>query len=182
MVAHDGAGPVDQAAAVAGEQPRPRATWRSPHGSTRFGRPVAPARLSGGIVEDEPECVTAARSHGAEPVPHGRGREAPPRANRSVTRGEDDGVATRYRHRGCARLRTWPLLHDDELAARVVVAGTVEPDDDLEWEDEVAVEIAVQCVPVAGVVAEEQRGWSFIVMAGRAILCCKGTGSSRLTP
>ena len=50
-----------------------------------------------------------------------------------------------------------PLLDDDELAAGVVDTGLVEADDDLEGEHEVAVEVAVQGVPVARPVAQDER-------------------------
>ena len=51
-----------------------------------------------------------------------------------------------------------PLLDHDELAALVVRPRLVEPDHHLQREHEVAVEVAVQGVPVAGAVPEEQRG------------------------
>ena len=56
------------------------------------------------------------------------------------------------------RLGPGPLLDHDELAALVVRPRLVEPDHHLQREHQVAVEVAVQGVPVAGAVPEEQRG------------------------
>src|SRR5205807_368251 len=51
-----------------------------------------------------------------------------------------------------------PLLERDELSARVVHVRPVESDHDLQREHELAVEVAVQGVPVARPVAEQERG------------------------
>jgi len=51
-----------------------------------------------------------------------------------------------------------PALDHEELAAGVVGARLVEADHDLEREDEVAVEVAVQRVPPSWLVTEQQRG------------------------
>ena len=58
---------------------------------------------------------------------------------------------------GAARLRPWALLDQQELAAGVVDAGLVEVDHDLQREHHVAVQVAVQRVPVAGPVAQQDR-------------------------
>jgi hypothetical protein len=59
---------------------------------------------------------------------------------------------------GAAGLRARTLFHQEEFPAGVVGPRLVQVDDDLEREDEVAVEVAVQGVPVPGPVAEEDRG------------------------
>ena len=50
--------------------------------------------------------------------------------------------------RVAAGLRPWALLHGQELPAGVVDPRLVEPDDHLQREDQVAVEVAVQRVPL----------------------------------
>jgi hypothetical protein len=77
---------------------------------------------------------------------------------------EDRAVAAGERRDRRAGLRPGSLLDDHELAAGVVDARLVEADHHLEREHEVAVEVAVQRVPVAGAVAEQQRGG--LVLAG----------------
>src|SRR6185369_9216931 len=44
-----------------------------------------------------------------------------------------------------------------EFSPRVVHTGSIETDDDLQREDQIAVEISVQSVPIAWPVAEQQR-------------------------
>ena len=79
------------------------------------------------------------------------------RAHRAVAGREHQRLALPDDGRRRPGLRPRPLLDDDELAAGVVVAGRVEADDDLQREHELAVEVAVQRVPVAGPVAQQQR-------------------------
>ena len=66
-------------------------------------------------------------------------------------------VSSRDRQRRRSRLGAWALLDDDELPAAVVVDRRVEPDHDLQGKDQFAIEVAVECVPVAGLVAQHQR-------------------------
>ena len=65
-------------------------------------------------------------------------------------------VALREGERGGPGLGPRALLDQHELAAGVVDAGAVEADHDLEGEHQLAVEVAVQGVPVAGAVAQQQ--------------------------
>jgi hypothetical protein len=56
-----------------------------------------------------------------------------------------------------ARLAARALLEEQQLAALVVAAGLRERNDDLQRKRQGAVEILVQAVVVAGVVAQQQR-------------------------
>jgi MOSC domain-containing protein YiiM len=64
-------------------------------------------------------------------------------------------VTVRQEGGGAARLRSRPLLEEQELAPRVIDPGFVQVDDDLQREDEVTVEVAVQRVPVSLAVAQQ---------------------------
>src|SRR5437660_1891421 len=55
-----------------------------------------------------------------------------------------------------AALRTGTLLEQHELAALEVASGTIEHRDDLERKCDLAVEVLMQRVPVAGAVAQQQ--------------------------
>jgi hypothetical protein len=56
---------------------------------------------------------------------------------------------------GAAGLGPGPLLDEQELTAGVVGAVLIEADDNLEREDQVAEQVAVQGVPVSGLVSEQ---------------------------
>ena len=58
---------------------------------------------------------------------------------------------------GAARLRPGTLLDEQELPARVVLARRVEVDHDLERKDLLAEQVAVQGVPAAALVAQQDR-------------------------
>ena len=56
---------------------------------------------------------------------------------------------------GAAGLRSRPLLEKQELAPGVIDPGFVQVDDDLQRENEIAVKVAVQRVPVSPAVAQQ---------------------------
>ena len=87
-----------------------------------------------------------ARAEHADPVAHGSVGPPPLGPNGAVAGGEHQPVTTRDSRRRGPRLRQRALLDHDELAAGVVHVRLVEADDDLQGEDEVAVEVAVECV------------------------------------
>ena len=58
----------------------------------------------------------------------------------------------------------WPLLHGEKLATQVVDPRAVEDDGHLQREHELAIEVAVQGVPIARPVAQQQRRG--LVLAG----------------
>ena len=123
------------------------------HSANRAGCPEALR----GVVEDEAEGVAFAGADDRDAVTDGRGGPAARGLDRAVARGEDQAVAVGNQQRGAARLGAWALLQEQELAAGVVDAGLVEVDHDLEWEDLVAVQVAMERVPVAGAVAQQDR-------------------------
>src|SRR4051812_25825074 len=94
----------------------------------RFPRTAAASALSPGVVEDETESAPRARAQHAHAMAHGRDRPAAARWDRTIAGGEDEPLALGEDGRGRARLRPWPLLDGDELAARVVHARPVETD------------------------------------------------------
>ena len=101
-------------------------------------------RTSLGVVEDQAQRSPVTGPHGADAVAHLAAGPPLRRSNRAVPGGEHETVALGYGHRSGPRLRAGPLLDDDELAAGVVDLGPVQPDHDLQREDQVAVEVAVE--------------------------------------
>jgi hypothetical protein len=91
-------------------------------------------------------------------VPHGDAVVAARSADRTLAVGEDDAFAGVDRERGRARLRTRALLDEHDLAALIVTSALGEHDQHLERERDRAVAVLVEGVPIAGAIAEEQRG------------------------
>ena len=79
------------------------------------------------------------------------------RAHRSVAGREHQPVPSGIGWRWPRDWARGALLDDDELTTRVVDAGLVETHDDLQGEDQLAVEVAVQRVPVPRAVPQHQR-------------------------
>lgn len=67
-------------------------------------------------------------------------------------------MAVRDEDSGAAGLGARALLHQEKLPAGVVGARLGQVNDHLEREDQVAVKVTVQGVPIARAVAEEDRG------------------------
>src|SRR4030095_10325 len=78
-------------------------------------------------------------------------------ADGAVARGEDDYLALGERHHFAAGLGARPLLDEQELATGEVGARTAAPAGHLQREGPVAVELLMQAVVAAGLVAEQQR-------------------------
>src|SRR6202042_3657036 len=113
---------------------------------------------SAGIMEDHPQRGAAPRGDCRHAVTHPDAVIAAPAPGGALAGGEDDeGPLGRGEHVGAA-LGAWALLHQYELAALVVGAALREDAQDLEREEDLAVEILMQRVPVAGPVAEDERG------------------------
>src|SRR6266478_8031512 len=100
--------------------------------------------------------MAAAGTQHADAVTHRRSRPATAGGHRPVTSGEDQGLSLSDGGGGAAGLRAQALLDGEELTACVVHAGPVEADDHLERKHELAVEVAMQRVPVARPVPEQQ--------------------------
>ena len=79
----------------------------------------------------------------ADTVAQRRRRPAPGGGDRPVPGGEDQGLAPADDGGGGAGLGPHPVFDHQELAAGVVDARFVEADDDLEGEDQIAVQVAV---------------------------------------
>src|SRR5579863_3021550 len=112
---------------------------------------------SGRVMQDQAEGVPDPRADRADAVPHRRGRPAPGRAHRPVPGGEDQPMPPLQQAGRSPRLRPWPLLDKQELPACMVRPRRVQADHDLQWEDEITVQVAMQGVPVSGLVAQQDR-------------------------
>src|SRR5262245_3720826 len=105
-------------------------------GTSRKGRPAGLAS----VVEDDAQGVALAREETAHSMPHRRAICAARADHRPVARGEDDGLALLEMHHAPARLGARPLLHEQELAAREVLAGLTQEYRELEGKHHIAVE------------------------------------------
>src|SRR4051812_12506820 len=101
--------------------------------------------------------MAMARAHAADAVAHVHAIDAAGSSDGPVMDGEDDGVALGERDHFGARLHARPLLGEYEFAAGEI-AGRREQERDLDGEDEVAVEILMEAVVIAGTVLEQERG------------------------
>src|SRR2546421_7289137 len=101
--------------------------------------------------------MAATGAQHADAVTHRRGRPAAAGRHRSVASGEDQALTLLDGAGGAARLRAQALLDGEELTTCVVHARAVEADDHLERKHQIAVEVAMQRVPVAWPVPEQQR-------------------------
>src|SRR5579875_831254 len=119
---------------------------------------VGPGRTSGAVVEHQPQRPPGAGADGADAVAHGGGGPAPGGGHGAVTGGEDDGLSLAQDRDMGPGLGSGPLLDHHELAPLVVDAGAVQAYDHLEREDVLAVQVAVQRIPVPGSVAQQERG------------------------
>src|SRR5687767_2972916 len=108
-------------------------------------------------MEHQAESVAASGPEHADAVAHRRLRPAPGAVHGTVPGGEDERLAPADGGGRGPGLGPGPLLDDHELAPGVVLTGLVETDDDLQGEHQVAIEIAVQGIPVAGAVAQDER-------------------------
>jgi hypothetical protein len=90
-------------------------------------------------------------------VPHRRRGPAAGGADRPVAGGEHDAAPLSQRRGVAAGLGARALLDGEELPSDVVDAGLVQPDHHLQREHQIAVEVAVQRVPVTGDVAQQDR-------------------------
>ena len=108
-------------------------------------------------MEDETEAEPLAGADHGHAVPDRRRGPAPPGFHRAVAGGEHQAVTVRDERGRGPGLGPGPLLVEQELPARVIDARLAEVDHDLQREHQVAVQVAVQGVPVPGPVAQQDR-------------------------
>ena len=88
---------------------------------------------------------------------------------RPLIRGKDHGIALPERDDLAARLHARPLLDQHELAAGEIADRVAQQHGRLQRKDEIAVEVPVQAVVVAGPVAQQQWRRPFLA-AGMAFV------------
>ena len=86
-----------------------------------------------------------------------------------MARRDDEGVALAGQKRAAHRLRARRVFDQQELAAGVVAAGFGEEADDLERESDLAVDVLVEAIEIAGAVAEHQRRWAGLAVRVAAL-------------
>jgi hypothetical protein len=111
---------------------------------------VSRRMLSCGVVEDDPEGVSATGTHAADAVPQIDAVAAAATLNRPVPDREDDAVASQERHDLRPGLHPRTLLCEDEFTARKIHAGFFQQDRNLERENVFAVNVLVQTVEITG--------------------------------
>jgi hypothetical protein len=101
-------------------------------------------------VEDQTQGAAPAAAELAHPVAQGCSRPPPCAADGAVACGEHRGLPLLQGRHGRAGLGSWPLFDHHELAAGEVLIGPVETDDDLEGEDQLAVQVLVRAFQSPG--------------------------------
>src|ERR1022692_4865802 len=134
----------------------PARGWLGQSTPARMAR-AAERSGSGCVVEYQRQGEPLAGADHRHPMPDGCGRPAACGLHWPVPRCEHQAVPVRDEGRGPAGLGSRPLFHHQELTSRVVDAGVAQVDDDLQREHEVAIQVAVQRVPVLLAVLQQDR-------------------------
>ena len=108
-------------------------------------------------MKDDSYSVAHARPHSAHAVAKVDAVIALRPLHGAIMHGEDHGIALRKRHDFGATLPARPLFGQDELASAEIPARLRQQDRDLDREGELAVEILVQAIEVAGNVLQQER-------------------------
>src|SRR5881296_1533760 len=110
------------------------------------------------VVEDHAERVAQASGDAAHAVAHGHAVDAARSLDGPVAGREHDDLALLGGDRLAARLRARALLDEQELAALVVDSAAAEEARQLQREHDLAIDVLVQAIVTAGLVAQQQRG------------------------
>src|SRR5215467_2632036 len=78
------------------------------------------------------------------------------------TRSKDDSLSLFRRDHLCERLRTRPLLHQHEFSTFKVVTGLVQQENSLHGKINFSVEVLMQAVVTATLIAKQKRRWPFL--------------------
>ena len=111
-----------------------------------------------GIMKNDTESPAIAGGDFADAVADSYAIGAALAGGGTVAGRDDERVALAGEERAAHRLRAGRVFDQQELAAGVVAAGLGEEADDLEGEGDLAVDVLVEAVEIAGAVAEDQRG------------------------
>jgi hypothetical protein len=133
----------------------------------------AKSELLSGIVKDDSQRKAFARAQGADSVAHRYTIDAASASLGAVIDGKKYHLALMKRNDLDAGLHPWALFGKDKLASGEVNRGSAEKKCSLYGEDEIAVEILVETVEVAGIVLQQQRcgtGLSRAVALGEELL------------
>src|SRR5579871_3275263 len=76
---------------------------------------------------------------------------------RAVASGENDSLTTACVNRVAHGLCSWPLLHEQKIAAGIVRLPLTQETDQLQGEGDIAINILVQAVVSAGFVVQQKR-------------------------
>jgi hypothetical protein len=101
-------------------------------------------------VKDDAQRVALAGAYGAHAVPELDPVDAARTAHGPVIDGKNHRVPLLERHDLGPRLHARPLLGDHEFATREVAPGLGQEDRQLQREMELAIEVLVQAVVIAG--------------------------------
>lgn len=157
MSGEDALGIAHVRAAVRSEQPVSLlARGWCVDGRRTGGEPVS-GHGSGGVVEEEAESIALASADNRDAVADRRGRPAPGAADRPITGGEHQALAVGDGDCGGPGLGSRVLLDKDELTTGVIDVGSREVDDHLQGEHHLAVQVAVEGVPVPRPVSQQER-------------------------
>jgi hypothetical protein len=114
-------------------------------------------RRSGGIVQDDTQCMTLAGANRGNPVAQRDTIMSACPTYRPMVDGEYHGIALAERHHMRPRLHARPLLGEQEFTAGKILPRPGEQNGHLQREDMLAVQVLMQAVIVAGAVLQQQR-------------------------
>src|SRR5512146_680619 len=131
---------------------------------------LAPRReISLRVVKNDAEREALAGEDWADAVLELGAREAARAVGRSIACGDDHGLALLQANGVAHRLGSRPLLDQQQLPAGEFLVPPRQAKDHLKRKDDLAVDILVEAVVVAGDIAQQQRRGSFLAMSVAAL-------------
>src|SRR5579864_2445502 len=109
------------------------------------------------IVKDNPQRVAFSGSKRAYAVTEIRAVVPASALRRTITRGDDHRFTLLQSYHLPERLRPWTLLHQQQLPAGELLFRTAEAKNYLEGKDNIAVQVLMQAIEIAGSVVQQQR-------------------------
>src|SRR3954453_13643876 len=109
------------------------------------------------VVKDDSDGVAHARSQSADAVPQVDAIIAVSALDRPIVDGEGNPIALAQRHHFGTALHARALFGEHEFAAVKIPPRLGEQDCDLKWESQIAIEVLMQAIEIAGHILEQQR-------------------------
>src|SRR5919108_2144685 len=106
-----------------------------------------------GIVKNDAEGVASTRSDAAHAMAHVQAVITPSAGSGPVACGKNDDLPLFGRDRLPTRLRQWPLLNEEKLAAGVIDIASTQKTGELQRKGDLPIEVLVQAIVATRLVA-----------------------------